>query len=517
MKPTAVEYLKTFAVQTPSEISDMSGVLRRFLDDKGFSPRIAVQLAKAQIFGLALRKLVLRDENSTDGSLFDYMGSVMVNAKAAATPSQYKGLAVQNNAIDRALAGAAHRNPNGHVHGEGATTIFNPTHLRDLIYNRPRKFLNTPIAIIGNGAAGIFTHFALSRMGFDNITIHEKAKSSLGIWNQKNVYGGTKNNPRALRFFDRLLDAAPGPGTDIRDFLSNIDIGSAREGSGVTSVIPGNLNHTVNSDYYGVRNYPIVINAIGLGKPQKLSDPTRMTTSTPATLAGPRWQQQLTKADVRGKRFVFIGLGNSTAEMVRQIHDFIDQGVDVDYRIVTHYPEDAVWNPRSYVEKDGRMYRVFRDLSKLNLVDFQGDLPDSLKDYQRALYGKKILYGVKRWEISGDKLVVFNASGKPMTEVGCDKLFTLTGYKHTKESITQMGCKYDPDGNCALYDYDGEFIADPLASGGNRLFKGYFGFGSILESPQNPNAIVFPGMFHRLGDLLFGVLMRAAEYTDNQT
>lgn len=513
-RTTAVELLKTFGESDISMIPDIPGVLRRMFEDKGFNPLVALRLSKAKIFGKLVRQLVLRQEGANDGGLFDYAGLVM-NKTAPAPMSPYKGSGEENAVIDRALANSGHRNSNGHIQGEGATSFFNPPNLSRILTESGRLNLDDiPIAIIGHGAAGILASHALRLIGFRRIHVYEK-RDSLGIWSQRNVYGGTKNNPRNLLFLRNELEAAPGPGIDIRRFLENL-ITSSPSPSNIASVRPGNLGHTIETSDGHTHIFPIVINAIGLGKPKPLSDPNRMITTASQTEAGPRWQQQLGTNEVRGKRFIFVGLGNSTAEMIHQLHTFMDDGVDVDYRIVTHYPEDAVWNPRSYVEQDGKMFRVFRDLSRLNLVDFQGDLPISLQDYQRALYGKKILYGVKRWELKGKKLGVFNKNGKPITEVDYTNMYSLTGYQHTEESITRFGCKYDPVGKCPLYDYDGEFVSNPGESGGDRLFKGYFGFGSILESPHNQNAIVLPGMFHRIGDLLFGVIMRAAEYANRQ-
>jgi hypothetical protein len=45
------------------------------------------------------------------------------------------------------------------------------------------------------------------------------------------------------------------------------------------------------------------------------------------------------------------------------------------------------------------------------------------------------------------------------------------------------------------------------------VFKGYFGIGAVLDAPLNRNAIVIPGIVFRAPDLLFGVIMRAVEYT----
>jgi hypothetical protein len=200
--------------------------------------------------------------------------------------------------------------------------------------------------------------------------------------------------------------------------------------------------------------------------------------------------------------------------MLRQVHEYMDKGHDVDYRILTHFPKEAVESPDTVVMQGGRQFRVFRDISRPNLVDFQGDLPDSRFDYFRALRSGRIISGVKKWNVDGQgNLATFNARGRLTDQLVCTRIYTLTGYKHDEETLTRMGCAYDPEGCCALYDYDGE-MANPNATTDptTRLLKGYFGLGPVLEAPHNPNAIVIPGIIFRLGDLLFGTVLRAAEY-----
>ena len=64
-----------------------------------------------------------------------------------------------------------------------------------------------------------------------------------------------------------------------------------------------------------------------------------------------------------------------------------------------------------------------------------------------------------------------------------------------------------------LYDYDGEFQKKPGAIGRERVYKGYFGIGAILDSSHNQNSIVIPGMIHSIPDLLFGIIMRSYEFS----
>ena len=242
-------------------------------------------------------------------------------------------------------------------------------------------------------------------------------------------------------------------------------------------VVPRPLNHKLVFGSGKEKRFPIVINCMGLGKPTPLSDPTRMTTNATGTQVGHRWQQILNKSQVNNKRIVLIGLGNSTAEMLRQIHEFQDEGVNADYRVLTHYPLDSVMNPSHPIFHGGRMFRVFRDLAH-NLVDYQGDLPESRYDYFRALNAGKIISGVKKWLIRENHIFVFDGNDKILDRFPFDQIFALTGYKHIAETFEKMGCAYDPSMSCAHFDYDGEFtIPRPI---GRRILKGYFGFGNIL-------------------------------------
>ena len=102
--------------------------------------------------------------------------------------------------------------------------------------------------------------------------------------------------------------------------------------------MPGDLQHTVyyqtaeGADYLRA---PIVINTLGVGKPLPPNRKGYMTTSVKGSEAGIRWQQVLTPEQAekyRSKSLVFIGLGNSTAEMLMQISKLNAQGFNIDYK-----------------------------------------------------------------------------------------------------------------------------------------------------------------------------------------
>ncbi len=499
-KATAAELLKMFGARRPDQLD--LGLLRRFIEDKGFDLSAINKLAEQGFFGNALLNLVLRQPNADTG-LIDNYALALPHIQPAET-SPYNGSHEENGRIGKALASSGIAEGNNFI-GEGASGVY----FTDV--RIPQSLRSVPVAVIGYGAAGILVSAALQRVGFEKITVYEKSRP-LGIWAQDNVHGLSRNNPRRLQFFGDVLEPAPGDGDEVRIFLDNLaTLKTVTEN--VTGIKPGKLKHLLSFAGGKTATYPIVINAIGMGKPKPISDPLRMTTTAKVSEAGARWQYFLRPAEAKGKRFILIGLGNSTAEMIHQIHKLIDNGYEVDYRILTHYPEAATFNPNSYVESGERVYRVFRDLSRPNLVDYQGDLPEYRHDYFRALYGGKIISNVKHWEVDGGVIQIFGPKGKFLDQLPYDRIMTLIGYQHSKETMEMMGCSYDTKKACALFDYDGEFASnefDPRKP--ERLSRGYFGFGCVVETPENPNAIVIPGMLHSLGDLVFGVIMRAAEY-----
>lgn len=510
-KLTAIENLKINGIQSPSLLPDLGGTIAKVLKDKEHSPQVATILSKKRIFGGMISNLLIHNPDAVvETSLVNYFGQALSTVKPAKTET-YKSTPEQNKRIDFALSTGISSFIPGNKTGIGAAARFKVDRL-NLGTTRTTK-----IAIIGYGAAGILVSYALRQIGFDDVKAFEKTDKERGIWNREDVVNGSRNNPFKFDFQGGTVQAAPGEGSEVSSFLSNYQYGALKNTS-IESFVPGdNFNHkfkTISSVYgSGEDEYPIVINCTGLGKPKPLSDKIRMETKESATSAGAkRWQKQLNRKDVEGKRFVFIGLGNSTAEMLRQIHRFQDDGIEVDYRILTHYPKEAVLFPDDVVEgKDlsyfGKKYRVFRDISKPNLVDFQGDLPLSRYDYFRALRAGKIVSDVVEWQKEDSNVLSYRKRYEIRTNYQFDHLYVLTGYKQPEEEIKNFGIGWDKVNQCPRYDYDGEFLDEH-----KKKIRGYFGFGSVLEAPHNPNAIVIPGMLFRLGDLLFGVIMRAAEY-----
>lgn len=518
----------------------------QFFRDKGFDLRAGFALAQLQAIGPLFNHLVLR---SGDDSVDDFLNSNFTEALDnrykgftsildSSKPwldakAKYEGTPTENGKVDSAIAQSADKTRKRRkFSGRGATRLFK------LGLNAEEKIAfgklvrNVPAIVIGGGPAGLMATRAMIEMGFDpdNIVVLDKTGEYGGIWNQKNVVGGSKNNPFEFDFEGVTLPAAPGSGGTVSEFLKSVEDSEKNrfrkrlpcpvKGT-VVSVQPGDLNHIVTyktSKGEITRSVPIVINALGNGKPL---DPNRegyMTTDTPRE-AGIRWQQILTPERAeryRGKTLLFIGLGNSTAEMLVQINRLNEQGLNIDYRVITHYPHDAVANPDQQIVKDGKTFRVFRDTTVPNLTKWEGDLTDAREVYFKALEENKILSDITHWHLENGIMTLTTTSGEQQT-LECEQLFTLIGYGHDPEMLKAMGMTVtDSYLGTIAYDYDGEIQKQVETRGRERVFAGYFGLGSLLKSRENPNGVVMPGIMHRMYDLLFSAGIRAVEYEIRQ-
>lgn len=453
------------------------------------------------------------------------LGRLRINATYSVAP--YRGLPEEIGLIDRALI---HNNSGNNFVGEGASAhaIIAPAlsswrHVFSSVSYMPTE-PSLPVAIVGAGAAGLIVQEALRRAGFTNLSLFERRPQPAGIWSESSVYDGSRNNPRDLDLFGFSLSRGPGTGKEVRDVLLAATHGRKVfiQSRPVRSITPGNLQHVLEFTDGALSEFPIVINCCGMGLPRPISDKTKMV-GPERHVSAVRWQYpRLSVADARSKMFVFIGLGNSTAEMIALLQEFQTAGVDCDYRVLTHYPREAIFNPQETVIHNRKGYRVFRDLTKPDLTSFQGDLEPTRRAYFRALADGKIIPDVVQWDVTntaGTRVMgIRRRRARRISDfIPFDHLYILTGYRHTAQSLQSFGLSYDPDGLYPHYDYDGEFLrADPRTfsnnAGGARVFKGYFGFGSVLNAPHNKNSIVIPGMLFRISDLLAGVVFRTAEY-----
>jgi hypothetical protein len=390
--------------------------------------------------------------------------------------------------------------------------------------------------ILGAGAAGTLVTRTLVNAGYQRIVVLDARGRYGGIWNQRNVLEGSRNNPFPLGYEQFQVDAAPGEGERITAFLTSLAHPPRSLGlkplppihqATVTKVTPGDLLHQVDyrdRDGHHLIEVPIVINTLGLGKPLPPSRPGVMTTDEAGTSAGIRWQQILTPQQVmvlQGKTLVFIGLGNSTAEMLVQIQHYREAGLDLRYKILTHYPSGALRYP-DYPERiGGKSFHLYRNTERPRLTKLAGDLAHIERAFEQARDSQdpeqeEIIAEVTHWTIDrsdGRPMMTVTLADGEQRSFPCDQLYTLIGYGHRKEELEAMGMWVTDDylGTIA-YDYDGEIQRLPGRPGRDRLYPGYFALGALLRTPLNPNALVIPGMLFRLADLYASVVLRSTEY-----
>jgi len=509
---TAATVLRQINLPGVGDIYDPTTVLKQWVADKGYNLGVVKDLAHRQELSDFIHTFFV---NGTQRPLipWDYFGSRLHTLTGSSAETML-----------RPYTGSV----GDHVEFMNAHTIFSSrdafigfgasAQIERSDFGLPSDYEYVRIGIIGAGAAGIMVAHELASVGFRRIDMI--APKTLGIWSQGNVYLGSRNNPRRLTLGEFRLDAAPGDGQEVQEFLDNVLSRSRRFGVNfiedkVAKVTAGNLKHKVRLARGSEHEYDILINALGLGAPTSLNDPERMIVINDDQKGAIRWQKsRLSGPEVQGKMFIFVGLGNSTAEMINQLHDLMDKGYEVDYRILTHFPRDAVMNPSTTVWQNGKSFRVFRDLSQPDLTGYQGDLEHSRRDYYRALTKNRIVSGVKRWgtkEVPSGKVIAFGPNSKKMSEVSYDHLYVLTGYKHTEAVLNNFDCVLDEQTGAVRYDYDGEVMADVTKSDPSRLHRGYYVLGAVADAPHNRNAVVIPGMLSMIPALTGGVIMRAGE------
>ena len=504
-------------------------MLHSYFTDKAVDAETVNGLARGGGLGQLFCNLVLRCSNASlakeiDRLILDYP------MQCHSSKAEYLGTQAQNAAIDSSImkSTVGKYDERRKLAGGGATRIFNIGSIDKKLV--PASTGKTRVVVIGAGPAGEMSVRALIMLGFDpqNITVIDKTGQYGGVWNQKNVSGGSINNPFEFNFQDQRLAAAPGPGGMMRAFLRSIEEPSAAMPSklpkpvkgNVVEVRPGDLAHTVAymcQDGRKEISAPIVINAIGLGRPLPMDAPDRMATYD-GKCEAIRWQQVLDgrSAEVyRGKTVVMVGLGNSTAEMLMQISELNKKGYNIDYRVLTHYPKEAVNNPERTVVKDGKQYRVYRNIGESGLTKYEGDLPEARKAYEEALASGKIIPNVSGWH-SENGYVTFTTNSGGTGTAKCSRLFVLIGYGHDPAEMRRMGAKVTDEykGSIAT-DFDGEVQRDHNGAPGSprdRVYAGYFAIGAVAKSDQNPNSIVVPGIMHRLYDMSFMAVLRAQEH-----
>jgi Pyridine nucleotide-disulphide oxidoreductase len=497
--------------------------------DKGYAPQVLEYWLRKQqrdqshaLETLIGRFLMRLPYDATSSRLYQAIGASCYGEPRAT----YTGTSQENMLIDQAIAESEDQSGYRDRIKRGAARLFSLEGFRVPSWAGTQ----TRIVILGSGAAGILAARTLLNAGYRNLVVLSNTNAYGGIWRDPNVQF-SRNNPFSFTYEDFRVEAAPGSGLAITAFLDQLVTPPAHTRmrplpdilrGQIVHVVPGDLNHLVMyHDEQGTIQTlaaPIVINALGLGKPLPLSRPGVIETDVAKELSGFRWQQHLSQQDaesLRGKQVVFIGLGNSTIEMVVQLQRWNALGYNISYKVVTHLSSETLATP-NHPDRQGR--QLYRDVFLPHLTQLAGDLPYVNAAYQRLwesddAYVEEVISDVSHWTIeheAGEQWMVLQRRGQRGRRFPFHRLYTLIGYGYTPEQISDMGLTRIGETTPLqiAHDCDGEFQKQIGLVGRERLYPGYFGLSALLSAQ---NAFVIPGMLYRLPDLLVGVTLRATE------
>jgi hypothetical protein len=514
----AVAILKN---EFPQAEQTLHSLLAQMLADKGIESQAVRYLAcqSPQFLGTLFGHLVMRSTFALE------QGYLLRRSLASLSlpHANYQGTRSENVQIDSSFAQASQEDESGlrSVTWRGAAGAY-----ESLDLNVPRQMGRAArIVIIGAGAAGLLVARALLNVGFINIQLLDQTGQFGGVWNTDFLAGASRANPFPLRFEVCRLEAAPGPGGAVMHWLRTV---VQRGGQPFPSVVkarvlevrPGDLSHQVlYEDGRGALQEitaSIVVNAVGVGEPLSPSRPGVMTTDIGPTEAGRRWQEVWTPEQARhyhGRTCMFISLSNSTLEMVKQIQRYRHEGLDINYRIITHYPDSSLAEPMNVVTHHGHKMRLYRNPARLQLLRLAGDMPDVASAFEEARDTGHITSHVAHWSVErGERqqLVAVREDGA-VQRFNYDQLYTLIGYGPRAEMLSKMGLSVNhPYLGAVDLDYDGEVQRETGRAGRSRLCPGYFCLG--VRNAFNMNEVLLPGLLFRLPDLVAGVILRSAEY-----
>ncbi|GCE15076.1 FAD-dependent oxidoreductase [Tengunoibacter tsumagoiensis] len=505
----------------PQTEPPLRSLLAQMLADKGIGRETICYLAhqSPHFLGMVFGHLIMRSPYTQEhGHL---LKRTLLSLPSPLPTPTYQGTKSENSAIDAiwehqgqecGLRSITWRGAAGAY--ESTQQINVPLHMRKM----------TLVVIIGAGAAGILAARALLDVGFP-VVLFDQTGNAGGVWNQDFLRDASRANPFPLRFEQHQLDAAPGSGSAVMEWLEAIMKSGVHpfpliKKARVIEVRPGDVSHTVlYENERGERQEfvaPIVINAVGVGEPLPPSRPGVMTTDIDPAQAGTRWQTVWSPKEAHrhhGRTILFIGLSNSTIEMVKQIQRYRRGGLDINYRILTHYPQEALFNPSNVVFHNGHKMRLYRNPDRLQLLRLAGDIPEVARAFEEARDTDHITSHITSWSLEhgAQPQVVAVREDGVVQRYPYNQLYTLIGYGPKAETLSALGLHINnPYLGAVDLDYDSEVQRAPGCVGRSRLCPGYFCFG--IRNAFNMNEVVLPGLLFRLPDLVAGVILRSSEY-----
>lgn len=379
---------------------------------------------------------------------------------------------------------------------------------------------NARTAVIGYGAAAVILGSYASIRGARDLTFVDPRREPGGIWTEPSTRFGGFNNPAHVQFSpDHILNIADRDGANMLNFIQGIaadHLGDARILRDTVSLVTRNkqrdtwlihteVGQTAEADY--------LVLATGTPQPRRIHG-SRIRTNLDSianhvpsvSLVVERAQRKLSSAELgSGRQLVIVGVGNSMAAMLNQIHLFEDaHHVAIPYVVLSDLTPKALANPT--VPIDGR--RVFRSPPDGNFTGYSGDLPRDNRSYKRALQQGKIIGNVKQ--------IVFDTRLQQLTVRGTrvnmtierPHVFALIGHTRDMTLYRQLGAltkgHFQPEANIpsirpsdgAIYTKDAGYMSNAFA------------VGACAVTPRNPNAGVIPGIVSQVPRTILTLAVR---------
>lgn len=272
------------------ERTTLPGLLAQAFADKLIPPQVMMDLL-TQIpvpFARLLARFWMRE---ADGQVPGFHEALTQSLWLPTLP-HYQGTSAENTIIDERICATSQARGERALIGQGSCFTLQLDQWCQIPVDTP--LLQTPILILGAGPSGLLVARALFDLGFRRITVIDEQGRYGGIWNSPQVQL-TRTNPFALRYrgpqFSASVPPAPGSGKAVSTFLRQLVEGRREDDllppvvqAQVRGVIAGDLAHAVllRDPAWGERiiQFPLLINALGVGAPRPLSDSCCMQTDT---------------------------------------------------------------------------------------------------------------------------------------------------------------------------------------------------------------------------------------------
>jgi hypothetical protein len=383
------------------------------------------------------------------------------------------------------------------------------------------------VAFVGAGLASTSLAAYLTHRGLsaEHMTLIDPTGDFGGQWQDPNVQLGGFNNPVDMAILPgHVLDTSNRSGEKMLAMQRELAAAQLEDCTLVPDSV-ADLQRDKKSGEWHVRtsqgavvdaDYVVVAN--GTPYPRKIDGPRIQSNLdempgrvAPEELLIEREQRALTKQDLSsGRELVFMGIGNSTGTMLRQLQYYeIKTGLTVPYTILTDRSQQALENPAR--SRDGKP-PIYRDPQNGYLTGYSGDIREDNVGYRQALLEGRIVSGVRQVNYSrksGGLQIVTTQGARKI--IPAPHVFALLGNVRDYRLFDKIGNDVRTSSRVspAIRPVDGA-----VRTKRDGYKSNVFALGSVAATSYDPNAAVGPGIASRLPHVALTMAVRT--YAEQQ-